>query len=63
MWQISTGEITIHPYKDRILDLVKNDRACFYTNAFIFDEKIAANLKVNPNSAINLSFGITFSSS
>ena len=54
-WQISSGEITIHPYKDRILDIVKNRSATFYTNAFLYDEKIGANLKANPNSKINLS--------
>lgn len=29
--------------------------AAFYTNCFIFDEKVAANLKANPHSVINLS--------
>ena len=55
VWQISTGEITIHPYKDRIMNLVKGKTANFYTNAFIFDEKIAQNLHDNPNSFINIS--------
>lgn len=54
-WQISSGEIAIHPYKDRIFDLVENQRATFYTNAFIFDERIAMNLQTNPYSAINVS--------
>jgi len=54
-WQISGGEIAIHPYKDRILSLVKNQPAVFYTNCFIFDENIAQNLAANPRSAINLS--------
>lgn len=54
-WQVSSGEIAIHPYKERILNLVKNKNAIFYTNCFIFDEKVAANLKANPLSAINLS--------
>jgi hypothetical protein len=54
-WQISSGEIAIHPYKDRIMDLVRNHTASFYTNCFIFDEKIAANLAQNPRSVINLS--------
>jgi len=54
-WQISSGEITIHPYKDRIFNLVKDNNACFFTNAFIFDEQIANNLSVNPHSKINLS--------
>jgi wyosine [tRNA(Phe)-imidazoG37] synthetase (radical SAM superfamily) len=54
-WQVSSGEIAIHPYKNRIMDLVQNQAAVFYTNCFIFDEQIAANLKANPRSAINLS--------
>lgn len=55
LWQVSTGEITIHPYKDRIMELVHGKRAVFYTNAFLFDEAIAQNLHDNPGSAINLS--------
>jgi wyosine [tRNA(Phe)-imidazoG37] synthetase (radical SAM superfamily) len=55
VWQVSSGEITIHPFKDRILDLVRYRTAIFYTNCFIFDEKVAANLKENPRSVINLS--------
>ena len=54
-WQISTGEITIHPYRERIMSLVKGQRATFYTNAFLFNESIAQNLHDNPASAINLS--------
>ena len=54
-WQVSSGEIAIHPYKDRILDLVKGQAAIFYTNCFIFDEEVAANLAANQRSAINLS--------
>jgi len=54
-WQISSGEITIHPYKERILNLVKGKKAKFCSNCFIFDEKIAANLAENPDSQIELS--------
>ena len=55
IWQISCGEITIHPYKERIFDLIKGQRAVFYTNCFIYDEKIAENLRTNQDSSINLS--------
>jgi wyosine [tRNA(Phe)-imidazoG37] synthetase (radical SAM superfamily) len=55
MWQVSSGEITIHPLKDRIFNLLKNQFTVFFTNAFIFDEKIAENLTANPNSAIHIS--------
>jgi molybdenum cofactor biosynthesis enzyme MoaA len=54
-WQVSSGEIAIHPYRGRILDLVSDRRAMFYTNCFRFDYQIAANLEVNPLSGINLS--------
>jgi wyosine [tRNA(Phe)-imidazoG37] synthetase (radical SAM superfamily) len=55
IWQVSSGEITIHPYRERIFDLVRDKAARFYTNCFKFDEAIAENLKSNPHSAINLS--------
>lgn len=55
VWQVSSGEITIHPHKDRIMDLVQDHNAAFYTNCFLFDERIAQNLNTNPNSYINLS--------
>lgn len=54
-WQVSSGEITIHPYKDRILELVRGKNTIFFTNAFLFDKTIAQNLHNNPGSAINLS--------
>ena len=54
-WQVSCGEITIHPYRDRILDIVQDRAAAFYTNCFRFDFQIAANLATNPMSSINLS--------
>jgi len=55
LWQISSGEIAIHPYRERIFDLVQNRTAVFYTNCFNFDSRIAANLAANPDSSINLS--------
>ena len=55
VWQVSSGEITIHPYRDRILSLVKNKNAHFLTNAFIYDEDIARNISENEDSIINCS--------
>jgi len=55
LWQAASGEITINPYKDKILDLIGNNTSRFLSNCFIFDEKIAANLHNNPLSEINLS--------
>jgi wyosine [tRNA(Phe)-imidazoG37] synthetase (radical SAM superfamily) len=54
-WGVSSGEITIHPYKKRILKLVKNRAATFSTNGFIFDKEIASVLSENPRSAIRVS--------
>lgn len=54
-WQVSSGEIAIHPYRDRIMRLVKEKRAVFYTNCMKYDEAVAQNLHDNPKSAINLS--------
>jgi pyruvate-formate lyase-activating enzyme len=54
-WQVASGEITIHPYKKRILEWVKNRAAILLTNGFIFDEKIASILSKNPRASINLS--------
>jgi wyosine [tRNA(Phe)-imidazoG37] synthetase (radical SAM superfamily) len=55
LWQVSSGEIAIHPYKERIFNLVRDQAAIFHTNCFRFDYQIAANLAMNPNSLINLS--------
>lgn len=55
MWQVSSGEITIHPYRDRIMRLVRGKRTTFYTNCMKFDEDIAQTLHDNSKSAINLS--------
>ena len=49
-WVVSCGEIAIHPYKDRILGLVKDNRVTFTTNCVKFDEEIANILSVSPNS-------------
>lgn len=55
IWQVSSGEITIHPYKERIINLVQGQAAVFLTNCFKFDEQISQNLHDNPKSSINLS--------
>jgi pyruvate-formate lyase-activating enzyme len=39
--QISTGEITINPHKDFIIDAVKDFKNLFFTNGFVYDEKIS----------------------
>lgn len=51
-WQVSTGEISIHPYHDRIMKYVKGKPTSFFTNCIKFDEDIAQNLHDNPRSCI-----------
>jgi len=55
MFQISSGEIAIHPFKDEILDVVGNMTADFYSNGMKFDEDIAKKLNRNPKSRILVS--------
>lgn len=54
-WQVSSGEIAIHPYRERIINLVRGKHAIFFTNCMKFDEDVAQILHDNPNSSINLS--------
>lgn len=42
-YRVVTGEITIHPLKNKIIETVKNNSAQFGTNAFIFDKEIVMN--------------------
>jgi len=55
LWQISSGEITVHPFKKRFIDITKNKNTDFFTNCFVYDEGIGLNLASNPMSSINLS--------
>jgi len=54
-WKISSGEYSVHPYKKEIADLIGCDAAMWYTNAFVYDDYIATNLKANPNSLVYVS--------
>ena len=53
--QIASGEITIHPYKDKMIEMVDGFTTLFLSNCFKFDQGIADHLKSNPHSRINLS--------
>lgn len=55
LWDVNCGEITVHPFKDKIYALIKDRKARFFTNCFIFDEAIGENLKANQGSSIYLS--------
>ena len=52
LWKISSGEITVHPYRDKFIELVGDSAAKWYTNCCVFDEAIAANLAINPRSKL-----------
>lgn len=52
IWQFASGEMTIHPYKKRMHEIIGNQLARYLTNGFIFDKQIANNIKTNLNSRI-----------
>lgn len=54
-WTVASGEITIHPYKEKILEVTKGKRVSFHTNMLLFDEMIAAELNNNLEAYINFS--------
>ena len=54
-WMVASGEITIHPFRKQMLELVKGHPVSFYTNGFIFDEAIAKELHDNPRAFMNIS--------
>lgn len=51
-WSVGSGEITLHPFKDRILNLIQGQHAFIHTNSFIFDERIAEELTANPKFSV-----------
>lgn len=55
LWQVSCGEISIHPLKKEIIEMVKKENVIFYTNCMLFDKVIAEVLKNNKKSYINFS--------
>lgn len=54
-YQVSCGEITIHPYKRQIMELTRGKTTTYYTNAFQYDADIGRELHCNPDTKINLS--------
>lgn len=54
-WVFASGEITIHPYKKRFLELLAGQYAVFCTNGFLYDEDLAAFIRQNPRARINIS--------
>lgn len=54
-WDITCGEITIHPYKEKIYELVKDQYVTFFTNCISYDPRLAELLHNNPHARINFS--------
>ncbi|MDR1688877.1 MAG: radical SAM protein [Clostridiales bacterium] len=51
-FSIAPGEITIAPWKNIVLDTAMGYRAWFYTNSFVFNDRIADSLKKNSSSIV-----------
>lgn len=54
-WQISSGEITIHPYRERLMAIMSNKNGMFATNGFIYREEIGKILHENPGAHLQIS--------
>jgi len=55
VFQMASGEITIHPFKREILDMLGDMTTIFSSNCMKFDEEIAEKLRRNPQSKIDMS--------
>ncbi|MCL2187614.1 MAG: radical SAM protein [Defluviitaleaceae bacterium] len=51
-WDISAGEITIHPLKEKLYELVGNASAAWLTNCYVYSEQIGNNLANSKRSYI-----------
>ena len=54
IWQVGVGEITIHPFKERIYDLTEGTVVQYLSNCFVYDERIAKSLAANQRATIVL---------
>ena len=55
VWELSAGEITVHPYREQLYQNVGNDQAMWLSNCFIYSEEIANNLRNNEKSYVMFS--------
>lgn len=55
LYQISCGEISIHPFKNKILSYIKDKRVIIYSNCMIYDNDISNILRENKKAYINCS--------
>lgn len=54
-FDVSSGEISIHPYKKLIFELMHDTNVTFFSNCFIFSQDLANLLESNRRAKINLS--------
>ena len=52
LFNIASGEITIHPYKNKLYEIVGDASAGWLTNCFSYNKEISNNLQSNPQSYI-----------
>lgn len=55
-FELGSGEITVHPHRLQLYDIVSENQAGWLSNCFIYDENIANNLHANETS--NLVFSM-----
>ena len=55
LWEVVSGEIAIHPYKNEFLEAVKEKKTQFFSNCMVYDEKIAQHLSDIEGSSISFS--------
>ncbi|MBR1494696.1 MAG: radical SAM protein [Acidaminococcaceae bacterium] len=55
LWEIASGEIAIHPYKNRFYEVIQGKKTMFFSNCMVFDERIAQHLNETGNSGIAFS--------
>ena len=53
--QVSSGEITVHPEREQLISLFSKYICHWYTDAFIFNQQIADNIKEQPKSYVRIS--------
>jgi hypothetical protein len=52
IWNLATGDPSVHPYRNQFMDLIGNNSAQFTTNCIVFEKRIGKNLAANPASYI-----------
>ena len=51
-WGVGAGEITVHPFREKIYKIIGTSQATWMSNCYLYSEEIAENLEANPKSTI-----------